>query len=283
MPFALPKALTSMSDAFSSGLILLMLGGSASLGQWIVSILPEHHRSRETIEFTRLVTALLVTFTALVLSLLITSVNSSFEKTESDLRSFAAQIIRLTDSLDDYGPETAPIRTNLRRYTASAIASTWPEEPAPSGDYPRAVSHEDDFEASNLGEMLRHMQTDLLRLDASNATRLSLRDTSLKRLEALLDDRWTLIGEARSNITGPFYDMMALWLFVVFLSFGMSAPRKWLSAIFIVMVAISVSGAFFVILELDGPLDGLVKVSSEPMLHALRHLDWSLQAAPKSP
>jgi hypothetical protein len=36
-------------------------------------------------------------------------------------------------ALRDYGPETAPIREQLRGYVAAVIASTWPDEPRPVG------------------------------------------------------------------------------------------------------------------------------------------------------
>ena len=36
--------------------------------------------------------------------------------------------------------------------------------------------------------------------------------------------------------------------------------------------AVSVSGAIFLILEMNHPLSGLIKVSSAPMLKALEHL-----------
>ena len=42
---------------------------------------------------------------------------------------------------------------------------------------------------------------------------------------------------------------------------------------FVGLVAVALAGAIFVMLELDGPLDGVVKVSSDSMRHALQHLD----------
>ncbi|WP_131115047.1 hypothetical protein [Lichenihabitans psoromatis] len=269
-----------MTDLLSSGLIFLLLCGSAIIGSLVAARLPERHRTRETIDFTRLVTGLLVTFTALVTSLLITSVNSSFEKTEQDLRGYSSQLIRLTGCLENLGAETAPIRTSLRAYTASALASTWPEEAPPSGQYPKADSREDEFDAGNLGELLLHIQSQLQRVAVSSPEDSSIRASCLVRLDRVLDQRWILIDEAKSAITLPFYDMLAGWLVIVFFSFGLSAPRNELAAVFVFLVAVAVAGAFFVILELDGPLDGLVKVSSEPMRHALRHIDWSLATTP---
>lgn len=38
-------------------------------------------------------------------------------------------------------------------------------------------------------------------------------------------------------------------------------------------VAMSVGNALFLILEMDGPFDGLPRVSADPMIFALEHLN----------
>ena len=76
---------------------------------------------------------LLVTFTAIVLGLLTTSVKAGFDAAYSARGDDAAQLAQLDRCLRDYGPETAPIREQLRGYVAAVIASTWPDEPRPVG------------------------------------------------------------------------------------------------------------------------------------------------------
>ena len=63
--------------------------GSSALGLFIRPLLSERHRSREVIEFVQLVVAMLMTFAALVLGLLTSSVKSSFDKVGNDLRGLA--------------------------------------------------------------------------------------------------------------------------------------------------------------------------------------------------
>jgi hypothetical protein len=61
-------------------------------------------------------------------------------------------------------------------------------------------------------------------------------------------------------------------LTVTFASFGLYAPRNAtvLSVLFI--ASMSVAAAVFLILELDGPFEGLVRVSSAPVSYALSQL-----------
>src|SRR5215470_5863991 len=114
--------------------LVILLGGSA-LGLLIRPLLSERHRSREVIEFVQLVVAMLMTFVALVLGLLTSSVKSSFDKVGNDLKALAIQVIQLDRSLRVWGPDTQPTRDLLRAYTAAAIATTWLREPKPPGDY----------------------------------------------------------------------------------------------------------------------------------------------------
>ena len=72
--------------------LVILLGGSA-LGLLIRPLLSERHRSREVIDFVQLVVAMLMTFAALVLGLLTSSVKSSFDKVGNDLRGLAIQVI----------------------------------------------------------------------------------------------------------------------------------------------------------------------------------------------
>jgi hypothetical protein len=62
------------------------------------------------------------------------------------------------------------------------------------------------------------------------------------------------------------------WLAIIFLSFGLFAPSNKIVVATWILAALSVAGAIFLILELDQPFGGFVRISSEPMQNALSHL-----------
>ena len=62
------------------------------------------------------------------------------------------------------------------------------------------------------------------------------------------------------------------WLTMLHLSFGLLASRNWTVITVLLISALSVSGAIFIILEMNHPLQGMIKVSSAPMRKALEHL-----------
>jgi len=66
--------------------------------------------------------------------------------------------------------------------------------------------------------------------------------------------------------------VLVFWLAVIFASFGLFAPRNGTVIATFVVCALSVSGATFLILELDRSFEGLLQVSSGPLRAALAQL-----------
>jgi hypothetical protein len=270
-----------MAEFFDAALVLVILLGSTALGLLVRPLLSERHRSREAIEFVQLVVAMLMTFAALVLGLLTTSVKSSFDKVGNDARALAVQLIQLDRSLRQWGAETRPTLELLRAYTAAAIATTWTSEPRPPGDYyPIRVStgSGSHLESSAMGDMLAHIEADIRQLEPHDLMHRRLAITCIAQFERLMQTRWRLIEESGSSISTPFYVVLVFWLAVVFASFGLNAPRNALSYTTILLGALSIASAIFVILELDSPFDGLFTVSSQPMRDALAYLSQSRSA-----
>lgn len=264
-----------MSELRQAAVLLLILLASSALAMLLRRFLPERHRSAEAIELVHLVVTMLVTLAALVLGLLTTSVKASFDNIGTDLQGLGADIIRLDEGLRQYGAEAEPARTLLRSYTAATIASTWPSQPRPPGDYyPTRLEMfaGSSLESTTLGDILNHVESDIRAMQPADAQHRRLAADCLARFERLQQRRWKLLEEAHGSISRPFYLVLVFWLVIVFASFGLSAPRAVLSYITIALGAVSIASAIFVILDLDTPFDGFFQVSSAPMRHALAHL-----------
>jgi hypothetical protein len=265
--------LSELSDA--AILLLILLGGSA-MGMLVRPFLSERHRSVETTDLIRLVVTMLVTFAALVLGLLTSSVKASFDTVDNDLRGVAIQLIQLDRSLRVYAAETVPARNLLRSYTAAKIATTWSGELSPPGNSYRKDSSrppsDEEIEDTNLGQMLTEVETDLRDLQPQDPMHRRLSLTILNQFEQLMRVRWKVIEEAHNSISMPFYIVLTIWLVIVFASFGLSAPRNLLSYITIMLGGLSIASVIFVILDLDTPFSGLFMVSSQPMHDALNQL-----------
>jgi hypothetical protein len=66
--------------------------------------------------------------------------------------------------------------------------------------------------------------------------------------------------------------ILVFWMAIVFLSVGLFAPPNATVIVTLMLAALSVSGAIFLILELDNPFNGVIEISPEPMRNALIHL-----------
>jgi hypothetical protein len=78
-----------------------------------------------------------------------------------------------------------------------------------------------------------------------------------------------LLEQAGSSIPAPFLVVMVFWLAIIFTSFGLFAPYNATVVATLFLCALSVSGAIFLILELDSPFAGLMQISDAPLRNAL--------------
>jgi Protein of unknown function (DUF4239) len=258
-----------------AAVVLVILLRSSMLGLFLRPLLSERHRSREVIEVVQLVVAMLVTFAALVLGLLTSSVKASFDKVGDDLRGLAIQLIQLDRSLREWGAEAQPARDLLRAYTAVAIATTWTREAKPSGDYyPREAPAGPGSQLESLvtDDLLARIEAAIRQFEPRDPMHHRLLTTSISQFERLMHTRWQLIEETGSSISTPFYVVLVFWLAIVFGSFGLNAPRNALTYTIILLGGISTTSAMSLILELDTPFEGLFTVSSQPMRDALTYL-----------
>ncbi|HEX4766689.1 MAG TPA: hypothetical protein VH414_10495 [Lichenihabitans sp.] len=262
-----------MSDLLSAALLLVALLAVAGLAHAVLPHLPETHRSADTRDMVRLVSSLIVTFAALVLGLIIASVNTAFFNNGNDMNALAGSVRQTDGCLKTYGPVADPQRRLLRRYLVGVIVTTWPEEPPPPGDVPDAPSTGPGFESLTLGDLLQQVRMGLLALDPPDDLHKRIATLCASDMTQVLTDRWKLIEEAHSTISTPFYRILALMLAVVFACFGLSAPRNLLAWLTVGLAAFIIAAAVFVVLELDGPLDGVIKVSSASMRAALVNVD----------
>ncbi|HEV2098684.1 MAG TPA: hypothetical protein VGR45_07120 [Stellaceae bacterium] len=252
-----------MSSLTIAAIVFACIFSGSLFGIWLNYRLPEHHRSPESRDAVKLATGMLSVLAALVLGLLIASVKNSFDNTDSQIRQFAATLILLNQTLADYGPETIEARQLLRRYTARALEDNWPE----AGDKP--VRMED----VKSGTLLDGVRTAILTLPGGDTRRDALRADTASLVEDALKTRWLLIERTGSSIQNMFMEILIVWVTLIFVSFGYNAPRNATILTTFMVAAAALAGCIFLIVEMDGPFDGLITVSSTPMRDALTHMN----------
>jgi hypothetical protein len=84
--------------------------------------------------------------------------------------------------------------------------------------------------------------------------------------------RFELFAQAHDSISIPFLVILIFWLTIIFASFGLFSQLNPIVIVTFFVGALSVSGAIFLILEMDRPFAGLLQISSDPLRHALAPL-----------
>ncbi|WP_447866834.1 bestrophin-like domain, partial [Rahnella bonaserana] len=107
----------------------------------------------------------------------------------------------------------------------------------------------------------------------SSKVKMSYSEVALSQFDRLIQARWRLIEVSHSSMSQPFFAMLTLWLMIIFLSFGLIAPRNALAIFTITLGALSIASAVYVIVDLDSPFTGPIMISSQPMQEALLHLN----------
>ncbi|MBN8872973.1 MAG: DUF4239 domain-containing protein [Rhodospirillales bacterium] len=243
-------------------IVFVLVFASAFFGLWLSRVLPPHRRDSHTQDTIKLGIGMISVLASLVLGLLTASVKSAFDTTNSEIRSFAADLILLNDTLVGYGSGTAPARALLREYTARAIQDQWPDEAT-------AKVKTDDKDA---GKLLEQVRREILGLPANTPETGGLRSSALSLVETLLQTRSLLIAHSGSSIQPVFLWVLICWIMLIFASFGFNAPFNAMVTATFFTCAVALGSSLFLISEMDGPFDGVIRISSEAMRIALSHM-----------
>jgi hypothetical protein len=237
--------------------------GCALLGITVRSALPPAHLSKESQDVVRLGMGLVATMTALLLGLVTAAAKGSFDSQDLAIRNAAAGMLSLDRLLARYGPETQPIRAEFRALAAARFNEIWPADGVQAGLLQSRVKGTPAAEA---------LEDEILQLVPQTDTQRWLKTESLKLTEEVLRTRWRLLGSATGSVPRTFLVVVIFWLSMTFGSFGLAAPRNATVVTVFVISTFSVAAAVFLILELDGPFDGIVRISSEPFRYTLANL-----------
>ena len=109
-------------------------------------------------------------------------------------------------------------------------------------------------------------------LRPKNDIQHSLQAQALQISTDLGKTRFLLFEQQGGSYATPFLAVLFFWLTVIFATFGLFASRNATVIAVRFVCALSVSGAIFVILELDAPFQGLLRISSDPMRDALARI-----------
>ena len=249
-----------MNTTLTALIVFGCLVGAVLSGRTLRRLLPEAHLSTESKDAMKLAIGLVATMSALVLGLLVSSAKGAYDTERSEVILMASKVTFLGRVLDAYGPDAAGAHALLRNSMGEAIQQMWP------GQMRRPADRNPDVQAGNLAyAALQQLspQSEMQKILKSQATTLAADVAQTRSL---------LAAQSVPSVSQAMLTILVSWLVVIFVGFSVLAPPNATTVLALMISALAVSGAIFLILELDQPFGGLIGISSEPMLKALHQL-----------
>lgn len=250
-----------MSPMTISWIVFGCVFGGSLAGMLIHRIVPEHHLGADSKDVMKLAMGVLATMSALVLALLISSAKTSHDTQSNEITQMAADFIQLDRVLAHYGPETKDARALLYATVAQGLG----QAQSVSGHSQALDSAATTSSADSFFEKIQQLQprSDFQRSLYAQAMQIS---AELSRNRSLL------LEQTAGSIPMPFLVVLIFWLSMLFTGFGIFAPSNSTVIGVLLVCALSIAGAIFLILEMDRPFEGLIQISSAPLRNALAHL-----------
>jgi hypothetical protein len=240
--------------------LFAVLLGVILVGARLRRLVPAEHLNPESKDAVKLALGLVATMTAILLGLLVSSAKNSFDTARSEVIQMSAKIALLDRVLVLYGPQTADARRALRDSVAEGVRRTWP----PGEDHPARLEPNE--------QMGDAFYAAISQLTPENDGQRALKAEAVTLMIQLAELRSLVQAQAVSSVSKPLLIALVIWLVVIFLGFTVLAPANATSTLALLAGAFSVACAVFIILELDYPFAGIVRIPSEPMIRTLDHL-----------
>ncbi|MFZ5812027.1 MAG: hypothetical protein ACOY4F_08305 [Thermodesulfobacteriota bacterium] len=238
-----------------SGLCIAIL-----LGMFIRRRLPDHHLGKDTFDAIKLAIGLVATMTALLLGFLINSAKGSYDASRTNVLQMSAKIMFLDRVLAYYGPEADALRHQFRDSVEGMMHDLWPNG---SGSNPH---FDPDTKAGNA--FFNALQA----LAPDSESGRNIKHEAVTLTIELGQLRTLIFSQLAPSISGSLLFIISFWLVIIFFNFSLLSPPNATAMTAMLTSAVSISGAIFLILELDRPFTGAFKISSESLLNALNHL-----------
>jgi hypothetical protein len=245
------------------GLITFILTfGGAMLGMQLRKVLPDHHLQDDSKDAMKAGMAIVATLSALVLGLLISSAKDSLDSMNAAFTQNGARMIMLDRVLRSYGPEAQDVRQQLHD-TIQTMVDRMEHKSKAANVKGQPVKKTDGMEM--IVESLRV-------LNPQNDSQRQIQAQALQIGNDMLQSRWLTVEQAQVGLSPILVGILVFWLIIIFISSGLFSPFNSTVIIVLLICAMSVSSAIYLVEDMSRPFQGLIKVSTAPLEKALQSI-----------
>jgi hypothetical protein len=251
----------------TSGWVFLVTFGSTVggmlLGMVLRALLPAVTLNSETKEVVRLGVGLLATLSAVAISLMIASAKTSYDTQDAHFRQFSADVILTDQLLAQYGAGAVEIRKLMRIAVPTALDRIWREKAI-------GAPQNNAFSTSSVAEQIYDAIEALS--PAGDAQHL-LKPRIEQAAADIARARLLMFADVDTPIMTPFLLILVFWLTVIFISFSLFVEPGPVILVAMLIFALSVASALFLVEDLSRPFAGLMQISNEHLREALAPLN----------
>ncbi len=247
-----------MSPISIAAVVLVAICAAAAIGLLAQRLLPDPHLGSETKDTVRLAIGTITAMTALILGLATASAKNTFDLTCRNVNDAAVDLITIDRMLQRYGEEAADIRVDVEKMMRRRLV--WLAE--------MGEGKSQDYDPLTSAAWIEATADRIHGLEPRDVRQEGIKDQLVRLVEAALRARWALAAEQHARMPTLFLLTIGLWLVVTFFSYGLFAGRNATVMLALFLCALSVSSAIFLILEMERPFGGFVRINTEGLRRA---------------
>jgi hypothetical protein len=232
-------------------------------GRLIRQRLPPEHLSSSTRDSVMLAVGMVATLSALVLGLMVSTAKSSLDGDRASVVEIGTKVLMIDRALAHYGDEAKPAREVLRAFTEHTI-----EGVISHSEQQLVMPAQPQVPLPQVGKL----QLSLLALSPATDTQRWLKARALTLSGELERERVVFAERGDGSIPPAFLVVLTGWLAMLYVALAIFAPPNATATLTAFGGSFAFAAAIFLILELDTPFHGAIRLSSEPLVETLQLL-----------
>ena len=242
-----------------AALVVVSTLAAAWLGLHAQRLLPDRYTDEATKGSVKAVLAMLSVLVTVVLGFITADAKRSFDNAGKIVAETAVRLVLIDRMLAELGEDADPIRREMRQAAQEWVA--------------RLNSLDGDVNPSvhvvQRVEQLEELFGKIKSLSPKSDAQAKDRERAADLAAGILHDRWVLATGRLASTPTVFLLVVLAWLALEFFLFGVFAPRNACVTAAVVLASLTTASAIFLLLDLEGPLTGPMRISIEPLVRAV--------------
>jgi hypothetical protein len=254
-----------MGSLTLAAIVFAVVFAGGAIGLELQRRLPESFTTGGPRDMTGAVVGLMTLLLALVLGLLIWTAYGVFSTQKASVQTLAITDLKLDEAFQDYGPEAAEGQRILRDGIKNTIAEVWDDRDVDD----QAVIHRFGYARANLKARIAFLNSLQPATDQQTAAKAEAMQAAVAIDQTLSQMTLALVDPISYSLIG----IVVAWAAFLFCGYGLLSKRHPMSYLVLVIGALGVASAIYIIADLISPFSGVFVVSNAPLVDVLKAVE----------